>query len=178
MQEYNLYFDIIILLYKYGYYNPLIFAKIRNKHQTKAKAERRAHLISICSTQREKTTVPMPLIHRLVWLERQMYLYITSPGLVRPGLVKECRPKGLFPFSKLVTYNKGLKIIELFEHHFSSSCILISSAIKSAFSLASSSTIPWIICTISSDVKSTSLSESKALSIFFRIVALLFAKSV
>jgi hypothetical protein len=37
MQEYNLYFVVIILLYKYGYYNPLICAKIRNKHQTMTK---------------------------------------------------------------------------------------------------------------------------------------------
>lgn len=55
MQEYNLYFVVIILLYKYGYYNPLICAKIRNKHQTKAKAEWQAHLISISPTQREKS---------------------------------------------------------------------------------------------------------------------------
>lgn len=37
MQEYNLYFVVIILLYKYGYYNPLICAKIRNKPQTTTK---------------------------------------------------------------------------------------------------------------------------------------------
>ena len=57
MQEYNLYFVVIILLYQYGYYNPLICAKIRNKHQTKAKVEWQAHLISISPPQREKRAI-------------------------------------------------------------------------------------------------------------------------